>query len=71
MKIFLFIFLLPSILLAFSSCNYDESRNELGPNKCQKHTECQGLRTCSNFGWCQGDSGCEGYEGVVIKAVQK
>ncbi len=30
----------------------------LGPNKCHGDSDCQGSRTCSEWGWCQGDSNC-------------
>ena len=35
----------------------NEALNAEGPNRCSADTECDGRRTCSIYGWCQGDSG--------------
>lgn len=44
-----------------ASCQVDEG---LRGHKCSSNSDCQGVRTCSSWGWCQGaDSGnacCEG-----------
>ena len=40
-------------------CTLDESKNVEGPNRCSMDTECAGARDCSEWGWCEGDSGCE------------
>jgi hypothetical protein len=34
----------------------DEAKNALGSNKCLCDAECDGMRTCSPYGWCQGKS---------------
>ena len=41
------------------NCDHDETLNPLGPHKCQSNSECTGARTCSEWGWCQGDSFCD------------
>ncbi|MCP3098506.1 hypothetical protein LZ198_06395 [Myxococcus sp. K15C18031901] len=33
---------------------HDEARNPRGPNRCSNSCDCDGMRTCSSFGWCQG-----------------
>ena len=40
-------------------CDINEANNKLGAHKCEKNDECHGKRTCSHFGWCQGESGCD------------
>ena len=35
---------------------WDESRNTPGPHRCTENTQCDGLRTCSPYGWCQGEA---------------
>jgi|688.fasta_scaffold1721298_2 hypothetical protein len=39
-------------------CLIDESKNILGPFKCNKDYECKGSRVCTDWGWCYGDSNC-------------
>jgi hypothetical protein len=43
---------------AGSSPNYrwDESKSPLGPNRCSDSSQCDGQRTCSEWGWCQGEA---------------
>lgn len=46
---------------ALDSCNYynyyhDEAANPLGSNRCSSDCDCDGMRTCSPFGWCQGEA---------------
>lgn len=36
--------------------HHDEAKNANGPNRCQTDMDCDGLRTCSAYGWCQGTS---------------
>jgi len=33
-------------------CGHDESLNERGSNQCQLDSECDGKRTCTEYGWC-------------------
>lgn len=33
---------------------WDETRNRGGAHRCSTSRECDGERTCSQFGWCQG-----------------
>jgi len=42
-----------------NTCAYDEAKNIKGPNRCTTAYECAGARTCSQWGWCQGNSGCD------------
>lgn len=42
-----------------NACGKNEALNLLGSNKCTEDVECDGRRTCSAYGWCQGESGCE------------
>ena len=37
----------------------DETINPLGAHKCLDDSECGGFRTCSEWGWCQGEWACE------------
>ena len=41
------------------NCDHDETQNELGPFKCTSNDQCRGARTCSEWGWCQGDDFCD------------
>jgi hypothetical protein len=34
----------------------DESKNAGGPHRCTQNKDCDGKRTCSAFGWCQGNA---------------
>jgi hypothetical protein len=34
----------------------DEKKNKGGAHKCESHKDCDGKRTCSPFGWCQGNA---------------
>lgn len=34
--------------------HWDETRNPGGAHRCSSSTQCDGMRTCSEFGWCQG-----------------
>jgi hypothetical protein len=34
--------------------HWDEMRNSGGPHRCSSSLQCDGMRTCSEFGWCQG-----------------
>jgi len=47
---------MPTVALAGSGPSYchDEAKNAKGSNKCSTNTDCDGARTCSQFGWCQG-----------------
>ena len=52
----------PGILPANDCCTsntycHDEATNPKGPNQCSDNCDCDGERTCSEYGWCQGDSG--------------
>jgi len=40
------------------ACQIDEAINFSGANRCFDHSECLGARTCSDYGWCEGTSGC-------------
>lgn len=31
----------------------------MGSNQCREDSECHGARTCSQFGWCQGENHCD------------
>jgi hypothetical protein len=35
---------------------WDEARNPGGANRCQTDRQCDGARTCSQWGWCQGEA---------------
>ena len=39
-------------------CGINEATNPLGPNRCTSSSQCDGARTCSQWGWCEGVSGC-------------
>ena len=49
----------PAAPVVDNACNYDEAQNSLGANRCYMDNECAGARTCSDWGWCQGVSGCD------------
>lgn len=55
-KLVIFSLFITSLLAG--SCRVDEARNPLGPNRCSNSNQCSGDRTCSDWGWCQGTSGC-------------
>jgi len=42
-----------------NACGKDEALNVRGSNQCSQDYECDGMRTCSDYGWCQGVSGCD------------
>lgn len=54
--------LIISILITLTitkNCNIDESKNSLGPNRCENNdAQCNGDRTCSQWRWCQGIANC-------------
>lgn len=35
---------------------HDETKNILGPHRCETHADCDGARMCSAFGWCHGSA---------------
>lgn len=47
-----------STLLAGNSAAYrwNENNNRHGANRCTWDKECDGARTCSQYGWCQGEA---------------
>ncbi|MBU8895354.1 hypothetical protein KRR26_07045 [Corallococcus sp. M34] len=38
----------------FYNYYHDEGTNPGGANRCSNACQCDGMRTCSSFGWCQG-----------------
>ncbi|EFJ47066.1 cysteine protease [Volvox carteri f. nagariensis] len=47
----------PAACQKSASYYWNEAKNPLGPNRCNpagRGCECDGLRTCSQYGWCQG-----------------
>jgi len=51
-------------VLDVNACLSDKFQFDEGPNgnKCKTHCDCDGLRTCSQFGWCKGTSRTEEIE---------
>ena len=50
----------PEVSQTSMACQIDEAINLGGANRCVDHSECSGGRTCSEYGWCEGTSGCPG-----------
>ena len=47
------------LLNGVDNCDHDEMNNMGGPHRCyEDDSQCTGNRTCSGWGWCQGDSDC-------------
>jgi hypothetical protein len=46
------------VILCGNSYTYyfDERKNKFKPHRCKADSQCDGVRTCSIFGWCQGTS---------------
>ena len=44
------------VILCGNSYKYyfDEKKNKFKTHRCRADTQCDGVRTCSIFGWCQG-----------------
>ena len=62
--------LVASMAAATNTCEYNELMNERGPHQCYNDTECGGARTCSQWGWCQGESGCESNQPDPVEELQ-
>ncbi len=39
---------------------HDETNNPQGAHTCEDNCDCTGARTCSQWGWCQGEAGDAG-----------
>ena len=50
--------LLTVAVCATSNCDWDETKNIKGPSRCSTDSQCTGARTCTKFGWCEGDPEC-------------
>ena len=47
---------------------FNEALNPLGRNRCNSNSQCDGFRTCSDYGWCGGFAGVEGVDYNVAPA---
>ena len=41
-----------ALLMNLDLCGHNEALNPLGPNRCNSNADCEGARTCSQWGWC-------------------
>lgn len=51
-------------------CHVDERLNVLGANQCTTSADCTGARTCSRWGWCQGEHQCPDYDESLLQAIR-
>ena len=59
------------VVQAENTCDYDESKNPLGPSICKTDSAlCRGARICSQYGWCHGDPECPSAESCDITEAE-